>query len=340
MTQTGNEEERGVHRESGGAAGLPSFAVVIPCRNCETWIGRATKSALDQNPAAVIAIDDGSTDRSLDIIRSFGDRVLWRAGPQQGAPAARNRGLSLVTAEYVMFLDADDYVEGDLIPGMAAAAQAARADVVFGPFFFEQEDGTRWNGWRIDGAIDSAEALACAWLGGNYVPPCSVLWRTEFVSRIGGWRQTLLRNQDGELVLRALLEGARWTVSRQGAGLYFQHASENRISRNKSLQAFQASLGILDSFRAEGRSARLKEAFLGAYYDLARGAYRDGHGKLGDTAVARAAALGLSGHRGTFLHRAAASLLGLQTKERLAVLLNRGGAPHERPRRNVSAKNS
>ncbi len=222
-----------------------------------------------------------------------------------------------------MFLDADDYIEGELIPGMIAAAEANRADIVFGPYSFEQEDGNRREGWRIGASIDSAEALACAWLDGNYVPPCAVLWRTEFVSRIGGWRRTLLRNQDGELVLRALFEGARWAVSDRGRGLYFQHGSANRISKNKSLQAFEANLDILDSLSEDEHPDHVRQAFSRAYYDLARGAYREGHGKLGDAAIQRSAALGLDGHRGTFMHRAAASVIGLQNKERLAALIDR-----------------
>jgi glycosyltransferase involved in cell wall biosynthesis len=303
--------------------GAASCAVVIPCRNCEKWIGRAVQSALDQKAAAVIVVDDGSTDGSLNVIRSFGDRIHWETGPNKGAPAARNRGLSLVAADYVMFLDSDDYVEGDLLLGLGIAAQAARADIAYGPFGFDFEGKGRRDGWRIDSSTDSTEALACAWLDGQYVPTCSVLWRTEFVARIGGWREGLLRNQDGELVLRALFSGARWVSSERGLGVYFHHDAENRITRNKSLQSFEAHLGILDGLSAECRSDRLRAAFARAYYDLARSAYREGYEALGDRAREMAVTCGLFGHHGAIMHRVAASLVGLRQKERLSVLLTR-----------------
>ena len=311
------------HAEATGDHGAASCAVVIPCRNCEKWIGRAVQSALDQKAADVIVVDDGSTDGSLGVIRSFGDRVHWETGPNKGAPAARNRGLSLVSADYVMFLDSDDYVEGDLLLGLGTAAQAARADIAFGPFSFDFEGKGRRDGWRLDRSVDSTEALACAWLDGHYVPTCSVLWRTEFVARIGGWREGLLRNQDGELVLRALFSGARWAFSARGLGVYFHHDAENRVTRNKSLQSFETHFGILDGLSAECWSDRLRAAFARAYYDLARSAYREGYEALGDRAREMAATCGLSGHHGAVMHRVSASLIGLRQKERLSLLLSR-----------------
>jgi len=91
----------------------PSVSVVIPCWNAERSIARAINSALNQNYLRrdVIIIDDGSSDRSLGVIRSFGDEVRWETGPNSGACAARNRGLELSNSDYVMFLDADDYIE-------------------------------------------------------------------------------------------------------------------------------------------------------------------------------------------------------------------------------------
>ena len=61
--------------------------VVIPCYNAERWVGRAIQSALDQEGVAVevIVVDDGSTDASLDVIKSFGDRVSCQTGPNHGA---------------------------------------------------------------------------------------------------------------------------------------------------------------------------------------------------------------------------------------------------------------
>jgi len=57
----------------------PFVSILIPCYNAQRWVGQAIESALLQTWAEkeVIVVDDGSTDRSLDIIKSFGDRIKW-----------------------------------------------------------------------------------------------------------------------------------------------------------------------------------------------------------------------------------------------------------------------
>ena len=75
----------------------PSISVIIPCWNAEKWIARAIQSVLDQDypNKEIIVIDDGSTDGSLEIIKSFGDKIRWETGPNRGACAARNTGLAI-----------------------------------------------------------------------------------------------------------------------------------------------------------------------------------------------------------------------------------------------------
>lgn len=88
----------------------PLISIIIPCWNAECYVGEAIESALAQTylNVEVIVIDDGSTDSSLEVIKSFGDRIRWETGPNQGGCAARNRGLSLAKGDLIQFLDADD----------------------------------------------------------------------------------------------------------------------------------------------------------------------------------------------------------------------------------------
>ena len=54
-------------------------SILIPCYNAERWIAQAIESALAQTwlEKEVIVVDDGSTDCSLEVIKSFGDRIRW-----------------------------------------------------------------------------------------------------------------------------------------------------------------------------------------------------------------------------------------------------------------------
>jgi len=94
---------------SSQAASLVS--VVIPAYNAERFLARAMRSALAQTYShlELIVVDDGSTDGTAEVIRSFRDpRVQYLSQPNQGQGAARNQGIQASAGRYVTFLDADD----------------------------------------------------------------------------------------------------------------------------------------------------------------------------------------------------------------------------------------
>ena len=64
----------------------------IPVFNCEAWVATAIHSALEQTwpDKGIIVVDDGSTDRSAEICRSFGSRIRFVQQPNPGGNAARN----------------------------------------------------------------------------------------------------------------------------------------------------------------------------------------------------------------------------------------------------------
>src|SRR2546421_12547046 len=92
-------------------------SILIPCFNAKRWIGTAIQSALAQTyePKEIIVVDDGSTDGSLDVIKSFGDSIRWETGPNRGGNVARNRLLALARGSWLQYLDADDYLLPDKI---------------------------------------------------------------------------------------------------------------------------------------------------------------------------------------------------------------------------------
>ena len=298
--------------------GRPTISVVIPCWNAEKWIARAIQSVLDQDypHKEVIVIDDGSTDGSLEIIKSFGDKIRWETGPNRGAITARNRGLTLCTSEYVLFLDADDYLECGSLAAWVDVAERGTADVVLAPFVYE------YNGFRKAGRRHTqpcnASTVLCDWLNGLFTPPCSVLWRSAFLRKIGGWNPlAAARMQDGELAMRAMLWDPKVAVSDLGLGVYVQHDSPYRISRRVGESVLRCEHEIFDSLwqLAQKRNVTgTAPQFARAYYRLAYQAYSRHIDMIGDSALAAARRLGLKGHVGTARHVVLASLMGLRNK--------------------------
>jgi glycosyltransferase involved in cell wall biosynthesis len=84
--------------------------VIIPCYNSARFLGDALDSVLRQTHAdtTALVIDDGSTDATVEIARTFGSRVTVLQQPNSGPSVARNLGIDAAHGEYIAFLDADD----------------------------------------------------------------------------------------------------------------------------------------------------------------------------------------------------------------------------------------
>jgi glycosyltransferase involved in cell wall biosynthesis len=305
----------------------PDVSVVIPAFKAAATIAKTVESCLDDPVVAeVIVVVDGP-DRALEDAVPADERIRVIVNPSTaGAPAARNRGLDAARGEFVLFLDADDYVEGGLLGALAAVGNAERSDLIFGPFAFAFPSGRRIP-VAVTSAIPATDTMTVlkAWFAGNYVPCCSVMWRTSFVRNIGGWNEKLLRNQDGELVVRACRHEPRIALAHAGRGIYVQSESGNRVTRNFSEPVFRQQIALLADLEHDmppDKSRHFAPAFGAIYYRLARLAYFHGHAGIGDAAESAARRLGFSGHEGSLAHRLAAHVLGLGRKERLSAKLH------------------
>ncbi|GAH74960.1 unnamed protein product, partial [marine sediment metagenome] len=90
----------------------PTVSVIIPTYNRAYLIGRAIQSVLNQTyqDFEIIVVDDGSTDDTEEIVRSFKDKRIGyvRHEKNKGAAAARNTGIKAAKSEYIAFQDSDD----------------------------------------------------------------------------------------------------------------------------------------------------------------------------------------------------------------------------------------
>ena len=109
----------------------PLVSVVIPVFNLEAYLGEAIDSVLSQTfqDLEIILVDDGSTDRSRQIISDYQERFPERLRSamrsHQGAAAARNAGIDASKSEWIAFLDGDDFWKPEKI---ARQMQVVRED--------------------------------------------------------------------------------------------------------------------------------------------------------------------------------------------------------------------
>ena len=121
----------------------PLVSVIIPVYNTENYLKVCLDSVLNQtyNNFEVICIDDGSTDRSAEIIRRVmieDNRIYLYQIENGGQGKARNYALTLAKGEYIFFMDSDDYIENITLDLAVARAEEDKSDlVVFDWRFYE-----------------------------------------------------------------------------------------------------------------------------------------------------------------------------------------------------------
>lgn len=99
---------------------MPKISVVVPVYNSEKYIKKCVESLLNQtyNDLEVILVDDGSTDKSEEIlnsyIESYRDKVKFYKKEHSGLSDTRNYGVEKTTGTYICFVDSDDYVDINL----------------------------------------------------------------------------------------------------------------------------------------------------------------------------------------------------------------------------------
>jgi glycosyltransferase involved in cell wall biosynthesis len=189
----------------------PLVSIIIPCHNAAGWVAQAIQSALDQTwqPVEVIVIDDGSTDTSLEVIKSFGNRITCESGPARGMNHARNRGLELARGEYIQFLDASCYLAPEKIGRQMPVLRGSEFEVVYEDWrrVEERPDGSvRYVAGLSGGRADILEALLSNWVPQDP----ALLYKRQMFERNIRWNERFAFAQDWEMHIRLAMAGVSY----------------------------------------------------------------------------------------------------------------------------------
>lgn len=174
--------------------------MVVPSFNSGEYIAAALNSALSQTPPPleVIVQDGGSTDQTLEVLRTFGNKVNWRSEPDRGQSDALNRAIRRSSGDVVVWLNADDL----LAPGAFTAVSTAferhpDAEFVYGDFDMIREDGRRLRRYQSS-EYDPSRVFA----HGCYIFSGAIFYRRSLLNRIGPFDERLHACMDFDYLLR------------------------------------------------------------------------------------------------------------------------------------------
>ena len=219
----------------------PLVSVVIPCYKAEKYLSETIDSLYAQKKVnlQIIAVEDGVFDNTAKILENYPQIEHMQFAENRGAQKARNTGLAKVKSDYVMFLDSDDYHEGELLYGLYKSLEDSGASIAFGKLkkIYENSKKERW--FLPPKNETNLEVLERWLLGFSGPNPSAILWRTSELQRIGAWNEQFHRNQDGELVIRAMFNDCTVTQSYEGHGVYRLH-NQSSVSKDMSEKTFKS----------------------------------------------------------------------------------------------------
>ncbi|AMW28711.1 MULTISPECIES: glycosyltransferase [Arthrospira] len=216
---------------------MPQISIILPAYNAEKTIKETIDSVINQTfkDFELIIINDGSTDRTLDIISSIDDpRVQVFSYPNSGASVSRNRGFSKASAQYIAFLDADDLWTPDKLELQYAALEAdPEASVAYSwTNYIDQYGEFLYPGFHQSYQGDVYSILLVKNFLENGSNP---LITRHALSAIGGFDESLKGGQDWDLYLR-LAAQYKFVCISQAQILYriSEHSISSNIERQES----------------------------------------------------------------------------------------------------------
>ena len=249
----------------------PLVSILIPSFNAERWIKQTLESAIGQDypHKEVIIVDDGSTDRTLEIVRTYVSRsVHVITQPNAGGPAARNRGLAHAQGEYVQWLDHDDLLAPSKISNQIDEWERVRSDRVlfscpYAAFYY------RWNRARLSQSrlyrnLTPSEYYLIKFSDDTFIHPSSWLVSRKLSDLAGPWWELRSPDDDGEYFCRVVaasegihfVQKARsyWRVGNQG----FSEAWRRSQVHLEAL--FQTTIRCVEHYRKFEDSRRSRAA--------------------------------------------------------------------------------
>lgn len=191
----------------------PLVSILVPAYNKEAWIADTLRSALSQTweNKEVIIVDDGSRDRTLEVVRQFeSPMVKVVAQENQGACAARNNAYAFAQGEYIQWLDADDLLHPRKIEEQMKGipdgtdARCIRTSA-FGSFYF-RPNKAQFNPTGLWRDLTPSEWMITKFSQRAWLNPTSWLVSRKLTDLAGPWdaRLSPSGSDDGEYICRLI----------------------------------------------------------------------------------------------------------------------------------------
>jgi glycosyltransferase involved in cell wall biosynthesis len=256
---------------SGDSTSQPAVSVVVATYNMAQYVALAVRAILAQTytDLEVVVIDDGSTDKTAEVMEVFrGEpRVRYLPQPNRGQPRAKNAGIEAARGRYIAFCDADDmWVPEKLARQLPYFEASERVGVVYSLSETIDPEGTRTG--EISGDAPGSNVLATLFVK-NIVPFGTAVVRRDVLDAVGAFDNSLPMGIDWGLWLRI---ATRWEFAFVREPLYLYRVWPGQMSKNWR-RRYEHCFRIMEKFLRNYPSSLAPEVVRRAYADsyLGRG---------------------------------------------------------------------
>jgi len=217
---------------------MPTVSVVIPAYNSAALLRWAIQSVLSQTYSdfEVVVVDDGSTDNTESVARSFGAQVCYVKQENKGAGAARNQGIKRSRGRYVAFLDSDDlWLPSKLAEQIPLLDRDPGIGLVYSDWAVVPEQGEAEPSYLRNLPAASGyvfdELVQC-----GFILTSGTVVRRSCLDEVGYFDETLSIAQDYDLWLRICY---RWKVALVNKPLVIKRNRDGNLSSNLTKTAVE-----------------------------------------------------------------------------------------------------
>jgi glycosyltransferase involved in cell wall biosynthesis len=227
---------------------LPKVSVITAAYNHVQFVRQSVESVLNQTYRDFehIVVDDGSSDGTAEVLKTFGDRIKYIRQANRGAHAAINAGIRESSGEYIAILDSDDaWLPHKLERQMPAFEESPEAGMVYAQAcIIDGQSNLKNNGAPEGKPVINSQRAFEELLQSNFIPVLTAVIRRDCLEDVGFFKESLKALSDWDLWLRIAL---KWPIVfiPEPLGLYRLHGSNTFASLSEAGQVNREQLLIM-----------------------------------------------------------------------------------------------
>lgn len=213
---------------------MTDISIIVPVYNAEEYLKKCLDSLVNQTKKELefILINDGSTDKSEEIIKTYKDkRIKYFKNKNQGIGKTRNFGVEKSSGKYLMFLDSDDYFSNDACEILYKEAEKEKADLIV--FDYYRVEKGNLNEVKIESFNATNIKADSSLLLKINLGPCNKIYKTDLIKNNGIKFEESLKYEDTLFVVKAIYNAQKIIKLNRFLHYYMIHEKSETTVRDE-----------------------------------------------------------------------------------------------------------